>query len=110
MADSDRRALLPIAEWMAGYRPEWLRLDVIAGATTAAVVIPKAMAYATVAGLPVEVGLYTVFVPMLVYALVGRRACSASARHDDRDPHRHAARAGRAGRRSRRAAHRRGAT
>ena len=43
----------------------------IAGATTAAVVIPKAMAYATVAGLPVEVGLYTVFVPMLVYAIVG---------------------------------------
>jgi MFS superfamily sulfate permease-like transporter len=65
------RALLPITEWLFSYRKEWLQPDVIAGATTAAVVIPKAMAYATVAGLPVEVGLYTVFVPMLVYAFVG---------------------------------------
>jgi high affinity sulfate transporter 1 len=55
----------------AGYRPEWLRFDVIAGLTAAAVVIPKAMAYATIAGLPVQVGLYTSFVPMLVYALLG---------------------------------------
>jgi SulP family sulfate permease len=48
-----------------------LRLDVIAGLTAAAVVLPKAMAYATVAGLPVAVGLYTAFIPMLVYALLG---------------------------------------
>lgn len=48
-----------------------LRLDLIAGLTAAAVVLPKAMAYATVAGLPVEVGLYTAFVPMVIYALLG---------------------------------------
>ena len=48
-----------------------LRLDIVAGLTAAAVVLPKAMAYATVAGLPVAVGLYTAFVPMLVYALLG---------------------------------------
>jgi high affinity sulfate transporter 1 len=48
-----------------------LRLDVVAGLTAAAVVLPKAMAYATVAGLPVSVGLYTAFVPMVVYALLG---------------------------------------
>ncbi|WP_262964647.1 SulP family inorganic anion transporter [Methylobacter psychrophilus] len=48
-----------------------LRFDVIAGLTAAAVVLPKAMAYATVAGLPVAVGLYTAFIPMLVYALLG---------------------------------------
>ena len=47
------------------------RLDVVAGLTAAAVVLPKAMAYATVAGLPVSVGLYTAFVPMIVYALLG---------------------------------------
>jgi SulP family sulfate permease len=58
-------------EWLASYRKEWLPADVIAGLTAAAVVIPKALAYATVAGLPVEVGLYTAFVPMLVYALLG---------------------------------------
>ena len=39
--------------------------------TAAAVVLPKAMAYATVAGLPVAVGLYTAFIPMLIYALLG---------------------------------------
>jgi MFS superfamily sulfate permease-like transporter len=48
-----------------------LRLDILAGVTAAAVVLPKAMAYATVAGLPVAVGLYTAFVPMAVYALLG---------------------------------------
>src|SRR5436189_907916 len=48
-----------------------LRFDVIAGLTAAAVVLPKAMAYAAVAGLPVAVGLYTAFVPMIVYALLG---------------------------------------
>jgi high affinity sulfate transporter 1 len=48
-----------------------LRLDLVAGLTAAAVVLPKAMAYATVAGLPVAVGLYTAFVPMAIYALLG---------------------------------------
>jgi high affinity sulfate transporter 1 len=48
-----------------------LRLDVVAGLTAAAVVLPKAMAYATVAGLPVAVGLYTAFIPMIIYALLG---------------------------------------
>ncbi|MDS4015670.1 MAG: SulP family inorganic anion transporter [Candidatus Accumulibacter sp.] len=51
--------------------PPGLRFDIIAGLTAAAVVLPKAMAYATVAGLPVAVGLYTALVPMLVYALLG---------------------------------------
>jgi high affinity sulfate transporter 1 len=48
-----------------------LRLDIVAGLTAAAVVLPKAMAYATVAGLPVAVGLYTALVPMVIYALLG---------------------------------------
>ena len=48
-----------------------LKPDLIAGLTAAAVVLPKAMAYATVAGLPVAAGLYTAFVPMIVYALLG---------------------------------------
>jgi len=48
-----------------------LRPDIIAGLTAAAVVLPKAMAYAAVAGLPVAIGLYTAFVPMIIYALLG---------------------------------------
>jgi sulfate permease, SulP family len=50
---------------------EWLGKDVLAGATTAAVVIPQAMAYATVAGLPLQHGMYCALVPMAVYALLG---------------------------------------
>ena len=49
----------------------WLRADLFAGLGAAAVVIPKAMAYATIAGLPVQVGLYTAIVPMVVYAVLG---------------------------------------
>jgi high affinity sulfate transporter 1 len=48
-----------------------MRVDIVAGLTAAAVVLPKAMAYATVAGLPVAVGLYTAFLPMVIYALLG---------------------------------------
>ena len=48
-----------------------LRFDVVAGLVAAAVVLPKAMAYAAVAGLPVAVGLYTAFTPMVIYALLG---------------------------------------
>ena len=47
------------------------RADVVAGLTAAAVVIPKAMAYATIAGLPVQIGLYTALVPMVIYAVLG---------------------------------------
>lgn len=43
----------------------------MAGLIAAAVVIPKALAYATIAGLPVQAGLYTAFVPMVVYAVLG---------------------------------------
>ena len=61
----------PNGWWLRHYRSDWLSRDVVAGLTAAAVVIPKAMAYATVAGLPPQVGLYTAFVPMVIYALLG---------------------------------------
>jgi high affinity sulfate transporter 1 len=63
--------VIPMLDWLRGYQPGWLRLDLLAGLTTAAVVVPKAMAYATIAGLPVEVGLYTAFVPLVIYAILG---------------------------------------
>ena len=59
------------SHWLASYHREWLRADAVAGLTTAAVVIPQAMAYATIAGLTVEIGLYVALMPMLVYALLG---------------------------------------
>jgi high affinity sulfate transporter 1 len=60
-----------VPEWIRAYRGDWLRPDLVAGLTCAAVVIPKAMAYATVAGLPIQAGLYTAFVPMVIYAALG---------------------------------------
>jgi sulfate permease, SulP family len=54
-----------------GYSKDWLRFDAVAGVTTAAVVIPKSLAFASIAGLPLQAGLYVALVPMLVYALLG---------------------------------------
>jgi sulfate permease, SulP family len=64
-----RFRLLP--EWLVSYRREWLQPDIVSGLTTGAVIIPKAMAYAMIAGLPVQVGLYTALVPMVIYAGLG---------------------------------------
>ncbi len=58
-------------EWLVSYRRDRLQPDIIAGLTTGAVIIPKAMAYAMIAGLPVQVGLYTALVPMVIYAVLG---------------------------------------
>jgi sulfate permease, SulP family len=71
LKDRQSLASLPIADWLFSYNKDWFRPDLIAGLTTAAVVIPKAMAYATIAGLPVQVGLYTALVPMTIYAVLG---------------------------------------
>lgn len=62
---------VPALDWMRRYDRSWLGRDVIGGIVAGAVVIPQAMAYATIADLPPEVGLYTCMVPMLVYALLG---------------------------------------
>lgn len=56
---------------LRGYRGTWLRADVVAGLAAGVVVVPQAMAYTTIAGLPVEVGLYTCMAPALLYALLG---------------------------------------
>jgi high affinity sulfate transporter 1 len=71
MNNRDQPGLIPSIQWLRRYPKEWLRPDILAGLTAAAVVIPKAMAYATIAGLPVQVGLYTALVPMVIYALLG---------------------------------------
>src|SRR6187402_1558127 len=63
------KSILP--SWISDYKKIWLRPDIMAGLITSAVVIPKAMAYATIAGLPVETGLYTALIPMVIYAVTG---------------------------------------
>jgi sulfate permease, SulP family len=67
----ENASLVPAVTWLRQYPKEWLHADILAGLAAAAVVVPKAMAYATIAGLPVQVGLYTAFVPMVIYALLG---------------------------------------
>jgi high affinity sulfate transporter 1 len=57
--------------WLRSYQRSWLRGDVVAGLTAAAVVIPQAMAYGAIAGLPLVVGLYTALVALMVYAVMG---------------------------------------
>jgi sulfate permease, SulP family len=69
--DSQPHGRIAAADMFHGYPKQWFHKDLIAGLTTAAVVIPKAMAYATIAGLPVQVGLYTALVPMAIYAVLG---------------------------------------
>ena len=64
-------SLVPSATWLPRYERKWLAKDLVGGLAAGAVVIPQAMAYATIADLPVEVGLYTCMVPMVVYALLG---------------------------------------
>ena len=64
-------ARIPALRWFPAYPKDWFPTDLIAGVTTASVIIPKAMAYATVAGLAVQVGLYTALLPMAVYAFLG---------------------------------------
>ena len=62
---------LPALGWLRSYQPGWLQGDAVAGLTAAAVVVPQAMAYAAIAGLPLVAGLYTALVPLMVYAVMG---------------------------------------
>src|SRR4029077_10310386 len=68
---AEHRWFRGLPEWVVSDGRDGLQADVIAGLTTGAVIIPKAMAYAMIAGLPVQVGLYTALVPMVIYAVVG---------------------------------------
>ena len=61
----------PPAIWLAEYRAAWLPYDVIAGVTLAAYAIPVSLAYATLAGLPPQVGVYGYLLGGLGYALLG---------------------------------------
>ena len=63
--------LIPALEWTRSYDRADLRPDLAAGITIAAMLVPQGMAYALLAGLPPEVGLYASTIPVLVYALMG---------------------------------------
>ena len=62
---------LPILTWLPKYKPSWLRHDLIAGLTIWAVLVPEAMAYAGIAGVPPIMGLYAIPIPLFLYVIFG---------------------------------------
>jgi SulP family sulfate permease len=62
---------IPILSWIPNYKLTWLTADIIAGLTLWGLVVPEGMAYAGIAGLPPQAGLYTLIASLLVYALFG---------------------------------------
>lgn len=71
MRPTGLRSMLPVLDWLPRYARRDLSGDVAAGLTVAAMIIPQAMAYALLAGLPPEVGLYASTVPLVAYAVLG---------------------------------------
>jgi sulfate permease, SulP family len=65
------RSFIPICQWLPQYQRAWLRDDLVAGATLAAYAVPVSLAYAALAGLPPQMGLYCYLVGGLGYALLG---------------------------------------
>ncbi len=65
------RRYLPIASWAANYKREDLSGDIMAGTVVAIMLMPQSMAYAMLAGLPAQIGLYTAVLPLILYALFG---------------------------------------
>jgi len=65
------RSLIPICQWLPQYDRSWLRDDVVAGATLAAYAIPVSLAYASLAAVPPQMGLYCYLVGGVGYALLG---------------------------------------
>src|SRR4026207_2540672 len=63
--------IFPPLTWLAEYEPSWLRHDAIAGVTLAAYAIPVSLAYAGLAGLPPQIGIYGYMLGGIGYALLG---------------------------------------
>ncbi|KAG2225150.1 hypothetical protein INT45_009479 [Circinella minor] len=63
--------MLPILKWLPKYNLMWLWGDLICGCTVGAIVVPQSMAYAKIASLPPEYGLYSSFVGVVIYTFLG---------------------------------------
>ena len=66
-----RAPSVPALDWLPGYQRDRLSRDLVAGAIVTALVIPQALGYAAIAGVPVQVGLYAIPVALLAYTLLG---------------------------------------
>ena len=63
--------VVPILGWMRTYDRRWLRGDVVAGVTVAALIVPKNLGYAGIAGVPLQNGLYAAAAGAILYAVFG---------------------------------------
>ncbi|MFF2369224.1 SulP family inorganic anion transporter [Agromyces sp. NPDC058110] len=61
--------LLPIVDWLPRYERRWLRADIVAGIAVVAMIVPKNLGYAEIAGVPVQNGLYAAAAGAIIYAL-----------------------------------------
>ena len=73
---SSRRAgglarLIPVFDWAPRYQRAWLRADLIAGLAVAALVVPKSLGYAGIAGVPIQHGLFAAAAGAILYGLFG---------------------------------------
>jgi len=62
---------IPLFQWLPQYEKGWLRFDLIAGLTVAALVVPKALGYAGIAAVPIHYGLYAAAAGTILYAIFG---------------------------------------
>ena len=72
---------LPITAWVGGYSRQWLRGDTIAALTVVGLLVPESMAYAQIAGVPPQAGLYATLAGLAIYAVFGtsrQLVCSPS--------------------------------
>jgi len=65
------KRFLPILEWAPRYQRAWLRGDLVAGLAVAALVVPKSLGYAGIAGVPIQHGLYAATAGAIIYAIFG---------------------------------------
>jgi high affinity sulfate transporter 1 len=68
---SIEQRLLPVLGWLPAYRREWFAADFLAALAVWAVMVPEGMAYAGIVGVPPIMGLYTIVLPLVAYALLG---------------------------------------
>ncbi|XP_061866856.1 sodium-independent sulfate anion transporter isoform X7 [Colius striatus] len=68
---AEPRRLLPVLRWLPRYSLRCLRLDLLAGLSVGLTVVPQALAYAELAGLPLQYGLYSSFMGCFVYCFLG---------------------------------------
>ncbi|CAG06033.1 unnamed protein product [Tetraodon nigroviridis] len=65
------KAWVPVLSWLPRYNLRWLQMDLLAGLTVGLTTVPQALAYAEVAALPVQYGLYSAFMGGFIYTLLG---------------------------------------